>query len=734
MRSLASLLLVLLVPLALAGEDTRPGPALCAGVKSIASVGSPGIVAVFGERAFPVVVGRLEGGVGAPVIAAAERGKGRLVACAHSGYLSPETLGKLDGPRFVENCVRWAAGRPAGAVRVGVLGRRPEFAGFLGARGFDVRELGSVRALATNAVDVLFACEGLRADADERAAIDRFLDAGGGLFVAETPWGWLQLNAGKALATDLPSQELLLSFGLAWVDGTVDATTPGGFTTGDVPELTHGGRALDFLLALRPDAKPKPETAAQIRFSVLAPLPMLPADEASYRPRLAQLRARAANVVPSAKAPVGDGDLAARIALALELEEALAAPVDAVRAHRAAEVFPGGVPRSAPRVSRSVTVDPRVGGWHSTGLYAAPGEIVELRAPRTGKNTRLTAQIGAHTDDLSHEARWSRCPRVVVKAPFQGGELRLSSPFGGLVYLATDGKDGEPVDVSITNAVEAPRFVLGQTEPREWRSRVRGLPAPWAELETRKVILTLPSRVVRELDDPAALMKFWDSVLDACADLGGRPRERRRPERYVTDEQISAGYMHSGYPIMTHLDVAPTFVDLARLQKNTDGCGWGFYHEMGHNHQEGAWTFEGTGEVTCNLFSVYVLDTVVGAEDGRTSAAECRKRFEEYRKDGTRYEKWKSDPFLALGFFLEIQRAFGWKPFQQFFAEHAALPAEERPKSDLEKRAQWLVRLSRLTERDLAPWFALWNVPVAPDAAAKTARWPRWIADGYPSN
>ena len=37
----------------------------------------------------------------------------------------------------------------------------------------------------------------------------------------------------------------------------------------------------------------------------------------------------------------------------------------------------------------------------------------------------------------------------------------------------------------------------------------------------------------------------------------------RKPERFVTDEQISAGYMHSGYPIMAHLDVVPV-AELAR--------------------------------------------------------------------------------------------------------------------------------------------------------------------------
>jgi len=51
-------------------------------------------------------------------------------------------------------------------------------------------------------------------------------------------------------------------------------------------------------------------------------------------------------------------------------------------------------------------------------------------------------------------------------------------------------------EVEFAGAVEAPFFVLGQTSLAEWRSKVRNRPAPWAELATGKVILTVPSRVV----------------------------------------------------------------------------------------------------------------------------------------------------------------------------------------------------------------------------------------------
>ena len=83
----------------------------------------------------------------------------------------------------------------------------------------------------------------------------------------------------------------------------------------------------------------------------------------------------------------------------------------------------------------TITFDAGVGGWHSTGLYAAPGEVVEVRDASEGGLKEAFVQIGAHTDDLMNESQWSRCPRVVVKERFSRPVTRVASPFGGLIYV-----------------------------------------------------------------------------------------------------------------------------------------------------------------------------------------------------------------------------------------------------------------------------------------------------------
>jgi hypothetical protein len=165
-------------------------------------------------------------------------------------------------------------------------------------------------------------------------------------------------------------------------------------------------------------------------------------------------------------------------------------------------------------------------------------------------------------------------------------------------------------------------------------------------------------------------------------------------------------------------------VDAAHLRKGN----WGLFHEIGHNHQSGDWTFEGTVEVTVNLFTLFVFDRLCGVppeKHDRTDAKARRKHMEYLRAPD--FARWKGDPFLALTTYVQVQQAFGWQAFRDVFAEYRALPEAERPKSDAEKRDQLLVRLSRRTGKDLGGFFARWGIPVSEAARAAVADLPDFL-------
>lgn len=740
--TIALLLAAALARTTLAGESATGGKdeaALLAGVSQIAAPGVPGPLCVFGGKAVVVAAGGAGKESREPVVAAGRMGSGRVVAFGHNGYFDAGGLAVGDTGRLMTNAVRWAAGPAKTAPRVAVY-KQKALAAFLGKQGLAVTAVegeGWQDKLKTS--DVFCACPAdLSADADI-AAVAKFASAGGGLIAADLGWGWLQLHPGKNLLADHPGNRLLAPAGIVWADGTLDRTSASGFAAGEAPPpLAHAARALDALLAQAEGKSPLTAAeAAQAGLTLTLAARSLPPQDTLFLPRLRRVaQERAAGAVPTREKPLKADRPLDRLVVTMQLEELKRLAPENIRAHPAAAAFPGAVPADAPRVERSVDVSLAVPGWHSTGLYAPPGGVITVTAADVRAEQKLAVRIGSHTDRLWALDSWQRCPEICTRTMMEKPVTRAASAFGGLIYIDVPNfSRAETVTVKIAGAVEAPHFVLGKTSLAEWREKVRQLPAPWAELETSKVILTVPATAVRRLEDPEDLMKFWDRVLDCCAELATIPLERPRPERYVCDVAISAGYMHSGYPIMTLLDMPEVMVDKARMMANGHGGVWGLWHEMGHNHQRPDWTFAGTGEVTENLFTLYVFEKACGGPKSardRVSGPRMDKQVKAYIAGGADFEKWKADPFLALRMYVQLQEAFGWDAYKKVFAEYRTLPRGERPKNDDEKHDQWMVRFSRAVGRNLGPFFQAWGVPTSEKARASIADLPPWMPEGFP--
>ncbi|MHC5009737.1 MAG: M60 family metallopeptidase [Planctomycetota bacterium] len=728
------------------GEEDPPAAPLLDGVATIAAPGVPGPLCAFGERAFAVVVG---GKQRLPVVAATAWGRGRVVAFGHTGYFGASTLETAETGRLVWNAARWAAGvRRRKSFRVGVVGQ-PGLVAFLREKELEVEVL-SGAAWHEALRDLRLLCLDANAVADPaaRRRVARFVKRGGGLLVSSLGWGWLQLNRGKNLLEHHPGNLLLASAGLVWAGGTLDRTAPAGYLAdGDHLALAAAPAALDLLLAAADgEAQPVESERAQATEALTHAIRSIPPDDDSLLPRLRRLQRRPdLALLPAPDAPLTTATPLARVLLALSVRELQALPPHQREAHAAAAAFPGRVPDGTRRVTATLTLrttrtgEPRSGPYasagaparYSTGLYAAPGDLLRVEVPPEAIGKGIYVRIGAHSDVLWHKASWSRVPEITNRVPVEAKSTPASNPWGGPLYLEIPHSvDLGDLEIKVRNAVRAPLYVHGETTLEDWQTVERLHPAPWAELVCDQVALTVPSETVRELDDPAALMDFWGRVLDACADLAARPRQRAVPERYVADVQIHAGYMHSGYPIMTHLDAAKTMTDLDAMR----GGPWGLFHEMGHNHQAPDWTFAGTTEVTCNLFTLYVLETVCGRERAnlRKGLPYPPDRIRAYLDSGPDFGRWKRDPFLALTTYFQLVQAFGWEPFLEVFAAYRRLPLGDRPPDDDAKRDQWLVRFSRQVNRDLGPFFEAWGIPTSEAARASVENLEPWMPEGFP--
>ncbi|CAN5822122.1 hypothetical protein BH11PLA1_BH11PLA1_00330 [soil metagenome] len=732
----------------------------------IATPGTPGALACLTPEAVPAVLAVLDHGQRMPVAVAAQHGERRILALGHSGYFDDAAMSIGATAAFMQGSLEWAGHKPSAELRVGTLGG--PLPKWLAAQGFASCAPLKSGAAHEQDFDVII-LTGAELDASARDLIAGVIrsERGPGILVAQTGWGWRQLHHDAPMREN-PLNVLFKDAGFVWTDRTVNSERGDRFDAGLSAEspsnFTDALTQLERLDAMTRGKDPAPAALSDDDRALgrrAGDVALLGLDGALQTPALkgrietlAESRGPAA--VISATHPLTRNAgldrllLAARRALDDDTREGT------IAADPSAAEFPGVVPAEAKPATMHVILPANVKGWLSTGAYAPAGALIAIRrtappvdsapsaeAPAGGKPSKrdarpvtLTAQIGVHTDNLAHLDSWRRSPQIVTRrafalVPADGAPLvMLASPFGGLVVIdAGDTPLAAPLALEIDNVVEAPRFVLGETTGAQWQ-HLRTAPAPWAELQTSKVILSVPSASLRDVDDPTAICRTWEAVLDAAADLAARPHDRARPERYVADVQISAGYMHSGYPIMTHLDAAPDMVHEARLRAGT----WGLFHELGHNHQQGMWTFEGTGEVTNNLWSLYLMETIAGKPPGQGHDAlndrgKRRARAQQHIETGANFAKWKADPFLALEMYLEIRAEFGWEPFKHVFAEYAALKQGERPETDDQKRDQWLQRISRATGRNLGPFFQKWGVPTSQAARDSVSELPLWMPD-----
>ena len=439
-------------------------------------------------------------------------------------------------------------------------------------------------------------------------------------------------------------------------------------------------------------------------------------------------------ITPTKKTPFKQPAEADRSELQESIKTYMAKEPGTFGAHAAAQDFPGSVD-SKERVARSVAYDSNLvhrwdtnagnapnlatgpDAWQETGLYAAPGEVVIVKVASLPENRVIKVIIGCHRDSLLKLEKWNRFPVIARTFELKVGDNKIANPFGGQLFIQSSHKDWrKPVKASpstplqFSNAVAMPTYVLGKDTPDTWM-KAKQNPAPWVTLVGKYVILHVQASEVKKLTDPKALLEWWDKAMALEADLVAL--NRLAPERVVPDRQISAGFMHSGYPFMCWIE--PSQKDSIDLPKLTKEGNWGFFHELGHNHQRRDWTFDGQTEVTCNFFSLYVMEKLVGKPQGRGHPA--MEKIDELLAKRFAAEPNKG-PFEQLATFVVLIRAHGWEPLRQTLRSYASEPA---PKGATKEQLQSLFaeRYGKAAKADVSEYFEKMGYHV--ESTAKTS-------------
>jgi hypothetical protein len=713
----------------------------------------PGKIDLTTNDAFPL----LQDDKGGIVAAASTSGEGRVVGFTHGSFLKPGTLLEQESARkFILNSIRWTgrASRPSVGVHPGIAG----LATILEEAGFEAAVF-PLEEMRDHDVTVYCVIGHENLPDGDIVRLFEFVNDGGGLLTATTPWAFKKKYDPFS---QLPGNQLLANSGMQFLAdgyagrGTLDI----GTGTGGAPEkpAMTASPAPDGKPATTPGPGGKASTAAKTLLSERksmssTEITALIADLQSsktlsgsgleeFLPLLRQLNESVGPIIPTKENPVIPGqDALVDAIIELETHFNENAPAGVMYAIPAAADYPGEVPEEAERVSHSFLMNGvykgwlegrNAGGWAAkemrpTGIYAPPGEVISVTLPAKLSGEGFEIVIGSYNGHLRNRDQWHRYPDWQVKKPVTNRVTEISSGLGGLVTIRVPREaDYEEIEVTIEGGIRAPLYEHGKTDLSKWNSEIRKYPAPWAELASDRMIVAIPSEYIRKVTDPDKVMEIWNGFIDTAAELVQVDRNHYRAERIVFDRQTSAGSMHSSYPVAAHLGgSAGQAVDSQSLKEGN----WGFFHEYGHNHQHNLWSLPGTGETTCNLWSVYIYEEYVGKDRDDTHGAirplDRKQRVNSYFQGGARFEsEWSV--WTALETYLMIQEEFGWEPFQKVFDEYNRLEPDDRPKGQQEINDQWVIRLSKACGKNLHPFWATWNLPMTSDVERALRDLPVW--------
>jgi hypothetical protein len=679
------------------------------GVNRIADQGTEGTIAVFGDDAASVLRDPVYG----TVVAAVDDGTSRIVAAARTNYVDFGNANRYDTAKFYHNTLNWLSHGQGTSARI--VTDLSSARTWLQNQGYTNVSLRTDWENGLTNADVLVTRLS-NASTAQQAALDEFLANGNGLFAGYNGWaygsGVTPLNSG--------GNAVLRNWGLSWTDKVAWSFD------GTIQKGTAFGNAVLADEILRNSSQYGSAEHVEMATAVVSTFPYVPPSDTQIATIRNRILDNATSLTPTPTNGIsGETD---RALLRIEAAALEHLPAEELFEHRTAFSY-GEISVNASRVteSRSYTINATNASsqWLSTGLYAAPGDVVTLTVPADLVDAGWSWKIGSHDDNNSGVSVYRRMPTGISRdVPINATTtIHTGSVYGGMIYLvkpATSANESATYQVQIANALKAPTFVLGETTDAEWVATIRDYPAPQTELISNNLIISMHSSDTHSLTNPTSVMTYWNDIVAVQDHLVNAPVPRTRPERIDDDLQISNGWMHAGYPIAAYAN------NLVNMIDSDPGDDWGFFHEIGHNHQSSLWTFSGETEITVNILSMRSYDSVgtvpsdnwsgMWTDEGRAS------RIPAFVAGG----RVRSDAANSLVAYAQLRAGFGWEPFEQFFRSYQTDASSNLPTTDQQKRDQWVTRFSNVVGKNLGPFFQAWGFNPSQAALDAVSNLPAW--------
>ena len=709
---------------------------ITAGVQSqaITMQGTTGTVAMFGAASFPVFLGTT-----APAQAAVSAGRygdsydpaaARAVAFCHTGFVDT-----VAGPRstLFTNSILWASKQAAPAGTTVAIANGAVSSSFISGLGYTATAVGTnLTAANLTGVHVLVLNMHSNFTATAVTNIKNFTAAGGGIVMVATPWALGSSNYANA-------NSILDSFGLTYsLDYSADSswTAPAAA----YPAIQSALPAVDALIADKEGTSVMTAADRSIAANAVFQVTDIRIDIPALATKLALLSdsAHYGMIAPTAAAPINTTSKPVEKMLASYQSKTFDKLTPAqLFVHPAASDFPGLPTAGAPTVSRTMSINGNTPTDFymnhgerpvriETGLYAAPGATVTITIPDDKKTQGLQAHISPNgsQDTTFNMTNWTFFPKLWRRVDLTQPINETGHVLGGLItLLVPPGKSLGNFNVTISGAIEAPAFVLGQTTDAQWNASIKNNPAPYGYIQNSKLTIYVPKSQLAAMNNPEAVTAFWKQVMDTADEYYGYTNFRKRSEAITTARYVSAGAAYASYPIEAGWGTtSDEMLNGARINGH-----WGNYHELGHNYQDifdSAFVIANHAEVDVNLFPgmIYTMIHDRTAWDGAHSTYDASTRLpkrNQFLALPAAEQTWQKAHDLSpavYDFYFNLSEAFGWQAYKTMLtrlmrylqnptsATDAALSALNSSDANF-KRNRFYMLMCDATGRNLDTYF-----------------------------
>lgn len=417
-------------------------------------------------------------------------------------------------------------------------------------------------------------------------------------------------------------------------------------------------------------------------------------------------------------------------------------------------IFPGVIANEEVRIEDTVVLmnpyykKPEPGcsnptPFFSTGLYAPAAEVITVTIPAGLSDVGY--RIGVWPCDLDHPCvggdaveNQKRYTKVYVKGSLNAGENKISSYFGGQIYLSFPQNVKGEYAFQFKGAVKSPDFISG-ADAEEWKRAIANTSIPWAELRGNKFICTFPVAHLKQVTDPQRLVDFYDRFIYECYDeLFGYSQDPAAPNnmravmtpwRLCLDKQQCGGAAHSGYPFVAGWNSDLRWVQHQELEA---GNMWGLWHEIGHNFQNTKWKWGKLTEVTCNLniFNWYCRYCGFWATGSRED--QFKATVENYvvnTPNATKNNTNDLDVSQLLVPFVQLAYGLDWGVYKYLGIQNRT--SSDFENSDAGKIDFFAKRVSEYAGANMMPFFEDWGFKVSKEAKCYISKFPAWETTAY---